>query len=188
VLRNTTATLPVPSTQRDPPHNNVNDSTDVKAFYAKFAAVDESNHPARRPPLPSRPPLPGPERDGMKREPSQPGSSSTRTSKASVASSLCVSEPSTAPTSIFPEPAMPPNARQELLRSYDWLGFSGDAHLHAPHFCGGEKATPASERRERYHHFDLANGERGRISAKAKMICRHGKTVIFPRNCTGGCD
>ena len=182
-----------PAPPRDVPSSAVAGDTTVRKYYANFPAVDKSDHPAYRPPLPRRPPVPpreGPSNVAGTIAANPPishpnTSSSIHTSKASVTSSACISEASTPATSTLPEPVVPRNARQEPLRQFAWLGFSVDAPLDLSDLAKAQKRTVTTGGRERHSHFRLPNGNHGIISPRAREVHWEGNTVVFPRNSMG---
>jgi len=182
-----------PAPPRDVPSSAVAGDTTVRKYYANFPAVDKSDHPAYRPPLPRRPPVPpreGPSNVAGTIAANPPishpnTSSSIHTSKASVTSSACISEASTPATSTLPEPVVPRNARQEPLRQFAWLGFSVDAPLDLSDLAKAQQRTVTTGGRERHSHFRLPNGNHGIISPRAREVHWEGNTVVFPRNSTG---
>ncbi|KAK1810050.1 hypothetical protein LTR12_015598 [Friedmanniomyces endolithicus] len=181
-----------PAPPRDVPSSAVAGDTTVRKYYANFPAVDKSDHPAYRPPLPRRPPVPpreGPSNVAGTIAANPPishpnSSSSIHTSKASVTSSACISEASTPATSTLPEPVVPRNARQEPLRQFAWLGFSVDAPLDLSDLAKAQQRTVTTGWRERHSHFRLPNGNHGIISPRAREVHCEGNTVVFPRNST----
>ncbi|KAK1088110.1 hypothetical protein LTR33_000717 [Friedmanniomyces endolithicus] len=179
-----------PAPPRDVPAGAVAGDTTVRKYYANSPAVEKSDHPAYRPPLPRRPPVPpreGPSNVAGTIAANPPishpnTSSSIHTSKASVTSSACISEASTPATSTLPEPVVPRNARQEPLRQFAWLGFSVDAPLDLSDLAKAQQRTVTTGGRERHSHFRLPNGNHGIISPRAREVHWEGNTVVFPRN------